>query len=198
MLVDATGYRGERSIRQRWAHAVTIIVALLTLGYGLNQRQSTLMAVTRYSDIQSGITAFYPANWLLDTTGDYVFRVQDTQQPGFKTTIQIAVEPVSPATTGRNIADRLALTRARTLTDYNVLEDEPFTLTEDSISRLIEYTYVSRQTGPFLEGIPSVVIGQDILTITRGQVIIITFRAESAIYAQEYPKFERFLETLDF
>lgn len=192
-----TGGTKTETLRQRQANVLTFAVAILLFAVGLNLRQFALTAVVSYSDIQAGITAFYPRNWLLDTGDEYIFRVRDMTRAGYRTTIQISVQPVSQATTERNIADRLALTRAR-FTGYTVLTVEPYVLREGMVAQAVSYAYVDQETSPFLQGIPEVVVGRDILVITRGQALIITFRAAASAYEQELPRFEQFLQTLEF
>jgi hypothetical protein len=196
-LIEITGGKADNP-RQRWANVLALALAIAMFLYGVNLRQTTLDATVLYSNIRAGISALYPRNWLLDTRGDYVFRVRDMSRVGFKTTIQISVQPVSADMEARNVADHLALTRARTFTDYTVLSVEPYALGEDTNARAVAYTYVSRETSPFLQGIPDVVVGLDILTLTRGQAIIITYRAEASVYDRELSRFQQFLKTLEF
>jgi hypothetical protein len=190
----------SESPRQRWAHVFTIIIGILVFTIGLNVRNSALTATTVYENLQAGILAYYPYGWLLDTQGgeEYVFRVRDMTRGGFKTTIQISVQPVSDETTPRSIADRLAFRRARTYTDYNVLSTEDYALRTDLTAQAVSYTYTTRETSAFLQGIPDVVRGQDLLTISRGQALIITFRAEASVYESEYRRFRQFLRQLSF
>jgi hypothetical protein len=190
----------SESPRQRWAHVVTIIFAMVIFTIGLNIRNSALTATSVYENIQAGILAYYPRNWLLDTEGadEYVFRVRDMTRTGFKTTIQISVQPFSSTTTARSIADRLAFSRARTYTDYNVLSTEDYAFSSDLTAQAVSYTYTTRETSAFLQGIPDVVRGQDLLTISRGQALIITFRAEATVYESEYRRFSQFLRQLSF
>jgi hypothetical protein len=175
-----------------------MIVGIVIFVIGLNVRNTALTATSVYENLQAGILAHYPRNWLLDTEGDYVFRVRDMMRPGFKTTIQISVQPASSDTTARSIADRLAFTRARVYIDYNVLSTEDYALRSDLIAQSVNYTYAIRDTGAFLQNYPEVVRGQDILTIARGQAIIITFRAEASVYDSEYRHFRQFLRELSF
>jgi hypothetical protein len=198
MGIIITGGGERETVRQRLANVIALGVAALLLVLGVNLRQSTLNATVVYSDIQAGIRAYYPRNWLLDTSGEYVFRVRDMSRLGYKTLLQISVQPVSRDTTERNIADRLALTRARTFTDYTVLTVEPYPLSDEITAQAVTYTFVSRDASPFLQGIPEVVIGQDVITINRGQALIITFRAEAQVYDMELARFRQFLATLEF
>lgn len=185
--------------RQRWATYLTMILALLALGYSVIERNNQLFAVTSYTDVQVGLTFLYPTNWLRDVSeGEYIFRARDMQRTGFKTTIQVSLLAVSSDLQERNIADRLSFSRAQILTGYTVLGTDDLTLPDDTSARSILYTFVSQEASPFLEGIPTVVTGIDILTINRGQAIVLTFRAEADAFEQEYARFEQFLETLEF
>lgn len=197
-IVEIGGPSKESTVRQRWAHFFTLLVSILVFAYGFVLRQNILNATELFRDISVGIEAQYPAGWLLDTSGDYVMRVRDMSRTGYKTTIQVSIQPVSADTSERNIVDRLARTRARTLTAYSVSPAEPFALREDLDAQSVFYSYVSRETSPFLEGIPQVVAGTDILAIARGQVIIVSFRSEASEFDALYPVFERFLQTLEF
>ncbi|MAU09705.1 MAG: hypothetical protein CL607_07790 [Anaerolineaceae bacterium] len=183
---------------QRWSTLFTIILALVMLGIGLNMRAQITGAVAAYEDTRIGIRLNYPEGWLLDTnSSDYVFRIRDMTRAGFKTTIQISVRPVSSATTERNVADQLARSRVLTLQDYRVLNIGMGTLGEIPVE-IVRYTYNDQSTSPFLQSFSTVVEGLDILTIQRGQAIIISFRAEADSFDDEYPIFETFLNDLEF
>lgn len=183
---------------QRWSTLFTIILALVMFGFGLNMRAQITGAVAAYEDTRIGIRLNYPEGWLLDTnSSDYVFRIRDMTRAGFKTTMQISVRPVSSATTERNVADQLARSRVLTLQDYRVLNIGMGTLGEIPVE-IVRYTYNDQSTSPFLQSFSTVVEGLDILTIQRGQAIIISFRAEANSFDDEYPIFEAFLNDLEF
>jgi hypothetical protein len=187
---------------QRWASYLTLGVILGMFVLGVNFRDRVLYRTTFYRDTVTGISASYPVNWLLDTNGDYVFRVRDMQYRGYKTTFQVSLISVGREVTSRNIADRLALSRAQTLTDYRVVSVEPFARNlagvRDQPTQSVLYTFVERDRSPFLEGLSTVIIGLDIIQISGNQAIIITFRADRENYDQQYPLFERFLLSLAF
>lgn len=185
--------------RQRWSHYLTIAYALIALFIAINLRDNALYAKTPYSNAQVGIRAEYPRNWLLDTTGDYVFRVRDTAHSGFKTTIQVAVRPVSAGVTQtRNVLDALSLSRLPTLSTYNILSVEPYTFPDGTAGSAMSYTFVATSADPFLQPIPSVVQGRDLITIKRGQAIIISFLSDAQLYDENFPVFEQFLNSLEF
>ncbi len=192
---------GGKSIwnqRQRWAHYLTLLIAGGLILFGLNLRNDTLNQTILYSDTQAGLQAFYPKDWLLDTDGNYVFRVRDLSASGFKTTIQFSTRPVADNINAQSVFNSLSLNRAQTLTGYSILDYAPYTLPNEVEAESLLYTFVSTELNPFLESIPQVVFGQDILVINRGQAIIITFQVNANYFEQELPIFENFIQTLDF
>ena len=186
------------TLRQRWANVFTILVCILLMLFGLNLRNQALSATSLYISPQAGVTAQYPQNWLIDTSDDYVFRVRDMSRTGFKTTFQVAVQAVGPDAEERNLADRLSLDRIVTFTDYRVQPLEAYNFPDGRDAQALNYTYVATDASPFLQSVPSVVRGLDILTISGGQAIIITYRADSSNFEQELPRFEQFLRQLEF
>lgn len=188
----------ELTFRQRWSHYLAVIFSVVGVVIGLNLRDAALNATTLYVNSQAGISAAYPANWLIDESGSYVFRVRDVARAGFNTTIQVATRPVSPVTSTRNVLDDLNLNRAQTLAAYEVLAEESFTLPDDVAATAMSYTFVETQDNPFLQGIPVVVQGLDILTLRGGQALIITFLADAADFDQLRPVFEQFISNLEF
>ena len=159
--------------RQRWSIALSYLLIIAGLLIGLNQRDRALNRSGEYSNFEAGITARYPARWLLDESPDTIFRARDMSRPGFKTEIQLSSLPIGADSAERNIFDRLqALTMA--------------------------YSYVARDASPFLAGSPAIVRGLDILTLRRGQALVISFRADTAVYDEELGTLSRFMETLQF
>lgn len=188
----------ELSWQQRWSHIITIGVAILALLYGLNLRSSILGATRIYTNVEAGIEARYPQNWLLDEDGDYVFRVRDMTRAGFKTTLQIQTRPIGRQGTARNVFDTLNINRPQTLSTYNVLSIEDTILPDESEGVRMTYSFVDTDPNPFLQTVPSVVIGEDLLTIRGGQAIIITFLADVRTYEDDQSFFNQFLANLQF
>ena len=184
--------------RQRWSIAFSYMLIVAGLLLGVNQRDSLLNQTSSYNNVAVGISASYPARWLLDESADNVFRIRDMSHLGFNTTIEVRSLPVGADGAERNLLDHLSLERSQVYIDYSVLGYEPFRLPDDSQAVSMSYTFVSRHTSPFLEGVSSIVNGLDILTIRRGQALIISFRAESSNYERELVTFYRFVENLEF
>jgi hypothetical protein len=199
MTVIEIGPGKELSARQRWGHNLVMLFAVFAFVIGINLRDSALNAIWIYTNTEAGIRAEYPQNWLIDTDGDYVFRVRDISKTGYPTTIQVSVRPVSADTPPRYIFDALTLSRSQTLASYNVLASNiEFVLPDESVATIMNYTFAATENDPFLESVPIVIRGQDILTIRRGQAIIIIFLTESVAYQQNYAIFERFINNLEF
>ncbi len=198
-VIEVIGQSPEFSNRQRWSHYFALLFAAFAFIIGINLRDSALYATVRYSNTAVGISASYPQSWLIDTDGDYVFRVRNITDLGFSTTIQVAVRPVSASTTPRSIFDSLTLNRSQTLAGYNPLVSGlTFILPDETVASLMNYTFAAADSDPFLESIPAVVRGQDLLAIKRGQAIIITFLSDSRQYDENYRIFEQFLNSLEF
>lgn len=185
--------------RQRYSHYFAIAFGFLGLLIGINLRDSVLSATALYTDPRAGLRAFYPENWLIDTSGeDAVFLARDMTQPGFKTTIQVNMLPVGPETTTRNVIEALTLSRSQTLAEYSVFSVEPYILEDQPEAIIQSYAFAAGEEAPFLEGLPAVVRGLDILTIKRGQAIVITFQSDASTYDQNLPIFQQFLAQLEF
>jgi hypothetical protein len=197
-LIEVSEQREELTPRQRWSHYFVFIYALIALFIGINLRDTTLNATVFYVNNEAGIRAFYPQRWLIDTSGDYIFRVRDLTQIGFKTQIQVDVQPVTINTSARNLLDTLSLNRSNTLSGYSVLTRQAYTLPDEQEATAMRYVYVAAGDNPFLESVPTVVEGLDILAIRRGQAIIITFLSDADTFDDNLPIFERFLDDLEF
>ncbi len=195
--IEIVGASDSLSFRQRWSHYLVLIFGLVGFIIAVNLRDGALNATTLYINAQAGIRAEYPQNWLLDEEGDYIFRVRDLSQAGFNTTLQVATRPVSSITTTRNVLDALTLGRSQTL-GYTVLSEEQYILPDESTGITMSYTFVVSDPNPFLQGVPIVVEGQDILTIKRGQAIIISFISDATTFDENLPILTRFMSTLEF
>ena len=184
--------------RQRWSMVFSFLLIGVGLIAGINVRDSSLSESLMYSNVKAGITARYPFRWLLDEGEDYIFRVEDTALLGFNTLLQVSTLPVGPDTTERNLLDRLTLRRSQTLIDYTVLGYDIYVLPDETSAVTMSYSFVSRDSSPFLEGVSSIVAGLDVLTISRGQAVIISFRADASIFQRELATLDRFIQSLEY
>lgn len=184
--------------RQRWSIAITYFLLVAGFALGVNQRESTLNLASDYSNLEAGISAKYPARWLLEETGSFIFRVRDMARRGYNTLIEVSAAPVGRDTSERNIFDQLTLQRSQVLTDYTVLGYDDYLLADDTLAVSMSYSFVARDSSPFLEGVSSIVNGLDILTIRRGQALVVSFRADADIYQRELETLRWFIQNLEF
>ncbi|MCY4248488.1 MAG: hypothetical protein OXE95_13040 [Chloroflexi bacterium] len=184
--------------RQRLSLYLSYLVIAVGLLAGINQRDSALNQSSAYANREAGITAVYPARWLLEETGDFVFRVRDMSYRGFNTQIEVNVAGIGANNSARSVFDQLSLARAQSLVDYTVLGYDEYVLSDESSASAMAYSFVARDASPFLQGISSVVTGLDILIARRGQAVIVSFRADSRIYEQEVATLRWFIENLEF
>lgn len=196
LMAFPTDLRAGR--RQRWSIVLSCLLIAAGLGLGVNLRDSSISQSNVYVNVEAGIRARYPQRWLLDEGGDYVFRARDMAYRGYSTQIELSALPVSPDTAERNLLDRLTLRRSQVLIDYTVLGYDNYSLPDESPAVAMSYSFVSRDASPFLEGVSTIVVGLDILTINRGQALIISFRADASIYQQELATLDWFIQNLDF
>ena len=175
--------------RQRWSIAITYVLIVLGLALGVNLRDGSLNLASDYRNLEAGISAKYPARWLLEESGPFIFRVRDMAHRGFNTVIEVSAAPVG---------SELTLQRSQVLIDYSVLGYDDYRLADGSAAISMSYSFVSRDSNPFLEGVSSIVYGLDILTIRRGQALIVAFRADAEIYVRELDTLRWFIQNLEF
>lgn len=198
-IIEIGARREEVSQRQRWSHYFALIFGVVALVIGTNLRDGALFASTLYTDTRAGIRAFYPQNWLIETeTDEFIFRVRDMSQTGFKTTIQVSAVPIGAATESRNILEALSLSRMQTLAEYSIISIDTYALPDEPDATAMEYAFAFSEEAPFLESLPAVVRGLDVMAVRRGQAIVITFLSDASTYAQNLPVFEQFLVDLEF
>lgn len=185
------------SRRVRFAHYFTILYGVVGLFLAVNLRDASLYAVAEFRNSEVGIVAYYPKDWLLETRSA-VLRVTDFARSGFKTVIQIDVEPFAPRMSARNVIDALTLERQGTLPYYRNLTTFETTLRTQDSAVVSEYTFVYAPNDPFLQTITAVVVGRDVLIIRRNQAILVTFQADARTYENDLAVFDRFLDALEY
>ena len=165
----------------------------------LQLKAATENATVVYSDPVVGLTVQYPEGWLLDTSGDAVLRVTDESAEGFKTSIEVQALPLGVGLSERNLVDNLILSRSQSLASFDVLERSSITLGEsERPATSLVFTYVDSESNPFLESLPTVVEGVDVITTQGGQALIVTFLSDARAYDSNLAIFQRFLNELDF
>lgn len=183
--------------RVRFAHYFTILYCIAGIIIALILRDAGLFATTEFRNNEVGVIAYYPANWLLDTSSA-VLRATDTARSGFKTIIEVQVLPFAARMSARNVIDSLTLVRQGTLQDYRNLTTREITLRNQDIAIVNEYQFVFAPNDPFLQTLSTTVVGRDVLVIRRNQAILITFQTDARTLEEDLAIFDRFLDTLEY
>lgn len=178
----------------RYASILALAVTALALALGLLLRQGQVSSTVSFVDRTAGVQTRYPSGWLLDTDGDYVMRVRDEAARPFKTTYLIRVVPASPQTSVRNVLDSLTLQRSSERAAYQVLSVQE---TSETVTRM-DFAFVDTDPNPFLERLPVVVLGTDLVVLDGDRAIVVTMMAAEDVYARELPRFQRFFAALSF
>ncbi len=183
--------------RDRFSAVLTIVVTAAALMLGLLIRQQSISERWPYVNQQVGIEALYPAGWLVDEQGDYVARIRDPLARPYKTQYIITVVPVTAQTSTRNILDNLTLQRSTNRPAYRVLDVIPAGEGNESYTRM-DFVFVETDPNPFIEHLPVVVRGMDIVILDGNRAIIVTFLAAQTHFEANLPEFERFVEALRY
>jgi hypothetical protein len=189
--------------RVRFAHYFTIAYCIAGIIVAMILRDAALFATTEFRNNEVGVIAYYPANWLLDTSSSLdpsslVLRATDTARSGFKTVIEVQVLPFAPRMSARNVIDSLTLARQGTLQDYRNLTAREITLRNQDVAIVNEYQYVYAPNDPFLQTLSTTVVSRDVLVIRRNQAILITFQTDARTLEEDLAVFDRFLDTLEY
>lgn len=175
-----------------------IIFGLGLFALGLNYRNNALGATVFFEDQVNGITAQLPANWLIDTESDrYVLRVEDVGAGAFNPLIQIQVETVGANASPRNVVDQINLRLSVELDNYKTLEILPVRFGEDEATQ-ITYAFVAAEPNPFLQSVPVVVQGVDLVVIRGNQALIFSFRDNRETFETNLSYFDRFLVSVEY
>jgi hypothetical protein len=189
----------ELNFRQRWASYLTIAMLMLSLLIGNLIRQRVVNATSFYQNATNGISARYPASWLLteaDLNENVVFRVEDSAAYPFKTLMQVSQRISGPDERATDVRDRLNISRASQFFAYRALDATAITLPDGSPALKMNYAFVQNESNPFLQSVPIVVRGTDVIVIQNRQVLIVSFRSEAETYDQNYHYFDAFLRSL--
>jgi len=173
--------------------AVTLTFGAIALG--LLFRQEATNQTWLFESRAAGIAARYPAGWLVDERGNYVARIRDPRARPYKTQYVISVVPVSSQSTVRNVLDSLTLQRASDLAAYRVLLVEEIATSGAARTRM-RFAFVDADPNPFIQRLPVVVLGEDIIILDGNRAIVATFMADKDAYDTDHPAFERFLASL--
>lgn len=181
----------------RFSAVLVLLITLIGLGLGLLIQRSTASQVWVYSNTPAGIDAAYPLGWLTDERGNYVVRILNVRARPYKTQYIISVVPISGQTSIRNIIDSLTLQRSVDFPAYRLINVEEVSSGTSPVTRM-EFAFVETDPNPFIERLPVVVQGMDIVFVDGNRAIIVTFMTDRESYDEDLASFERFVASLRY
>jgi hypothetical protein len=183
---------------QRWNTYLAIALAGAVLFIGITMRNKALNATQTFEDLEAGIRAQVPNGWLVSAqTDEYVFRAEDPNALPFKTLLQVSVMTVGQGATPNTVLDLLTIGRSIRFATYIELSRSDDTLRDGSKAKRMKYAYVEFERNPFLQSLPVVVEGVDVVVLRGSQAVIITYREERNSFDEHLYRFENMLRTLE-
>lgn len=177
-----------------------ILVIILVLGSvlsGLFLRSRSSNQVWSFISREAGIESTYPAGWLTDEQGDFVVRISDPRAIPYKTQYILRTLPFGPQSSVRNVLDSLTIQRSNDLSAYRVLNIEEVAV-EGLLLTQMDFAFVDADPNPFIQRIPVVVQGRDIVIVDNDRAIIVTFMSDQDEFLDNLPRFEQFFSTLRY
>lgn len=181
----------------RFSVILVLMLTTLAIGFGLILQQQTSSRTIRYESRTAGISAQYPSGWLLDERGNYVARVRDPRARPFKTQFTIATVPSGGQTTTRNILDSITIQRSADLAAYRVLSIEEFTRGSTHYTEL-HFAYVDADPNPFIQRLPVVILGLDIVIPNGSRSIVVTYMAAQDSFDTQRTVFDNFFASIRY
>lgn len=198
MQTDASDSDAFFLTRNDWfSSALTLLLLVGGLAFGTLLRQQDQAQVWMLESREAGIEALYPAGWITDSGDNYVVRITDPRSRPFKTHYVITVRPFGAQSSVRNLLDDLTIQRADDLAAYRVLSIGEVSIAGVLLTRM-DFTYVDADPNPFVQRVPVVVQGRDIVILDGNRAIIATFLSEQERFEGNLPAFETFLLSLRY
>lgn len=193
----STTDRIELNFSQRWNTYLALAATLAAVFLGITLKNNTLNATLEFENLEAGVRAQVPADWLIAASSDeFVLRAEDPNALPFKTLLQVSVLTVGTDATPNTVLDLLYMQRAPRFSTYREISREDAMLRGDAAKRMV-YAYTQDERNPFLASVPIVVQGVDLVVLRRGQAVIITYREERSTFNQNLYRFENLLNTVE-
>ncbi len=181
----------------RFSVLLVVTVAIAGLALGLTIREQTITQTWTYESRTEGISARYPAGWLLDERSGTVVRILDPKARPYKTQYTITVIPLSGQASIRNVLDGLTLQRSSDLAAYRVLGVTQVTARGTRLTQMT-FAFVDADPNPFVQRLPVVVLGEDTVIVDGNRAIVVTFMAGQATFEAERPAYDRFFASIRY
>ena len=204
-----TGIRPVTGIRDRFADGLVWGLVLLGLALGWGVRTAVLNRTDTFRDLDTGIRADYPAGWrqvgLTSSSASWpggnaglLLRVHEPWGGSFPTTLELRLRPLAAQEDPRLVLESLTLSRGRTAVAYQSLQTDNVQLDGQVASRRT-FTFVHAASNPYLEQLPVVVLGSDVvLPLGDGRALVATLMAQAQRFEDEQWRLHNLLDTLQY
>jgi hypothetical protein len=178
---------------------LTLAVTAVALLAGLTLR-GAVESYTKVYKTPQGVFIAYPDTWRLNTAGAAggTVSVKDSAAQDFATTLELNVLNVDPSAKDAEAlsyaANQLALNRARSLSSFKVFGITPGQTAKGLPGASSSFVYVSDTGGPLQEGLPVVVLGDDVLVRKGGTVYMFTALSTEDNHAQAAARLKAFVD----
>jgi len=184
----------RRDRRSDWAVVALVIVALLL---GALLRNAVLYHTESFALDNIDLSGRYPAGWVRQYGDDPILRLRNPRSGGVGTTLELRARPLADDADVALVLDALALERAAAVEAYKNLGTEQTSVRGMPVTQR-SFTYVSVDQNPYLDRLPVVVQGIDLVIRDQGRVVVATFLADVDEFNEDYRVFRRFVEDLEF
>lgn len=180
-----------------WLVVLVVAIALVA-GWGLKSYAET--RVERYT--ASGVTVLYPAGWLPSKAPDGTLRFRDTHAGARPAVITVrpaaAADAQSAAGAVAAEAGGLALDRAMNWIAYHVITADGKASFRGQPAQRVSYVYVDDSANVFQQSLPTVMMGEDLVTYQEGRVYVFSVQAPQGEFAQAQRHFEALVGSVSF
>jgi len=183
--------------RDRWADWAVILVLLIALALGFVLRQRTLYTTSEFVIDDGAITGRAPVRWLREFDANPLLRTRNPRGGAFNTTLELRTRPLAADAEPALALQALTLERADDTSAYRTLETSEVSLGARSALQRT-FTYVQTAQNPYLDHLPVVVKGVDLVVEDEGRAVIATYLSSAETFDANYRYFRDFVQTLDF
>ncbi len=187
--------------RDQMSALLAVIVTLVAILAGLLWRNVVEARTQPYAD-PSGVTIAYPESWRLDTTGAEagLIRVSDPLATEYPTAFELRWLPAaSDASDEEALAtavNTLALNRGRDLSSFKLLDVQTGQTIKGLPASTASFVFVHDPTSLFQQGIPAVVLGDDLLARKGERVYVFSLLAARENRDLAEQRFRAFVESV--
>lgn len=181
--------------RARWADLAVVALVIVALAGGRLLREAALSRATPFT--AGDLSGRYPAGWTRETGDDPLLRVRDPRGGETGAFLELRTRALAAEANPILVLDALTLERAGRETAYQTLSTDQVTVGgKAAVSRT--FTYVSVNRNPYLERLPAVMKGVDLVLKDDDRAVIVTFVDSADDFDAGYRYFLAFVESLEF